>query len=207
KCGKTGTRFSHYTGHIKMMAAVQPFLSGAISKTINMPNEATVEDIEHAYMAGWDLALKALALYRDGSTLSQPLSSKSDTKAEEKEEQAAVAETPAQPVAAQLPVTTNLDGFRPVRRPLPARRRGVTQEAKVAGHKIYLRTGEYEDGTLGEIFIDLHKEGATMRSLMNCFAIAVSKGLQYGVPLQEFVDTFTFTRFEPQGMVEGHPNI
>src|SRR5690606_31397592 len=116
-------------------------------------------------------------------------------------------ETPAQPVAAQLPVTTNLDGFRPVRRPLPARRRGVTQEAKVAGHKIYLRTGEYEDGTLGEIFIDLHKEGATMRSLMNCFAIAVSKGLQYGVPLQEFVDTFTFTRFEPQGMVEGHPNI
>src|SRR5690606_4816804 len=142
KCGKTGTRFIHYTGHIKMMAAVQPFLSGAISKTINMPNEATVEDIEHAYMAGWDLALKALALYRDGSKLSQPLSSKSDTKEEEKEEQAAVAETPAQPVAAQLPVTTNLDGFRPVRRPLPARRRGVTQEAKVAGHKIYLRTGE-----------------------------------------------------------------
>jgi ribonucleoside-diphosphate reductase alpha chain len=205
KCGKTGTRYIHYTGHIRMMAATQPFLSGAISKTINMPNEATVEDIEHAYMAGWDLALKALALYRDGSKLSQPLSSKSDQK-EEKEEP--IAELP-KPVAAatKLPMTTNADGFRPVRRPLPARRRGVTQEARVAGHKLYLRTGEYEDGTLGEIFIDLHKEGATMRSLMNCFAIAVSKGLQYGVPLQEFVDTFTFTRFEPQGMVEGHPNI
>ena len=205
RCGKTGTRFIHYTGHIKMMAAAQPFLSGAISKTINMPNEATTDDIEHAYMAGWDLALKALALYRDGSKLSQPLSSKSDVDEDEEEAEEIVAEVPAPAVPA--PLTTNVDGFRPVRRLLPARRRGVTQEAKVAGHKLYLRTGEYDDGTIGEIFIDLHKEGATMRSLMNCFAIAVSKGLQYGVPLQEFVDTFTFTRFEPQGMVDGHPNI
>ncbi|CAN5733244.1 hypothetical protein BH23CHL2_BH23CHL2_04590 [soil metagenome] len=211
RCGKTGERFIHYTGHIKMMAATQPFLSGAISKTINMPNEATLEDIEHAYMAGWDLALKALALYRDGSKLSQPLSSKSDKKEDEEDteagELAAVAPAAENVPTKSAPVMTNVDGFRPIRRPLPARRRGVTQEAKVAGHKLYLRTGEYDDGTLGEIFIDLHKEGATMRSLMNCFAIAVSKGLQYGVPLQEFVDTFTFTRFEPQGMVDGHANI
>ncbi|MFW6074922.1 MAG: LAGLIDADG family homing endonuclease, partial [Chloroflexota bacterium] len=205
RCGKTGQRFIHYMGHIKMMAATQPFLSGAISKTINMPSEATIEDIEHAYMQGWELALKALALYRDGSKLSQPLSAKSDAKHDEDEEEEEA--TPEPVAAAAGPITTNREGFRPVRRPMPARRRGYTQEARVAGHKLYLRTGEYEDGTLGEIFIDLHKEGATMRSLVNCFAIAVSKGLQYGVPLQEFVDTFTYTRFEPQGMVDGHPNI
>ena len=224
RCGKHGQRFIHYMGHVRMMAATQPFLSGAISKTINMPNEATVADIENAYHESWKLGIKAMALYRDGSKLSQPLSSKSDKAAEaEKDEEAdeRAAEIAAlkaelaemQKIAAQLDpaqaanprtVTTN---FRPTRRTLPAKRGGFTQEARVASHKIYLRTGEYDDGQLGEIFVDLHKEGAAMRSLMNCFAIAVSKGLQYGVPLQEFVDTFTFTRFEPQGMVDGHPNI
>jgi len=224
RCGKHGQRFIHYMGHVRMMAATQPFLSGAISKTINMPNEATVADIENAYHESWKLGIKAMALYRDGSKLSQPLSSKSDEAAEaEKDDEAdeRAAEIAAlkaelaemQKIAAQLDpaqaanprtVTTN---FRPTRRTLPAKRGGFTQEARVASHKIYLRTGEYDDGQLGEIFVDLHKEGAAMRSLMNCFAIAVSKGLQYGVPLQEFVDTFTFTRFEPQGMVDGHPNI
>ncbi len=223
RCGKHGQRFIHYMGHVRMMAAAQPFLSGAISKTINMPNEATIGDIENAYNESWKLGIKAMALYRDGSKLSQPLSSKADKKAEKSaasdEQKAEIARLkaelaemkkiagqlePAQGGASPRTVTT---GFRPTRRTLPAKRGGFTQEARVAGHKVYLRTGEYDDGQLGEIFVDLHKEGATMRSLMNCFAIAVSKGLQYGVPLQEFVDTFTFTRFEPQGMVDGHPNI
>ncbi|MGA7671075.1 MAG: vitamin B12-dependent ribonucleotide reductase [Nitrolancea sp.] len=195
--GKHGKRFIHHSGHIRMMAAVQPFLSGASSKTINMPNEVTVDDIKEAYMSSWRLGLKAMALYRDGSKLSQPLSSKSK---DEKEDVKAEAE--AAPVETRVVVVE-----KPIRRPMPAKRHGFTQEGRLAGHKIYLRTGEYADGTLGEIFIDMHKEGAAFRSLMNCFAIAISKGLQYGVPLEEFVDTFTFQRFEPQGMVEGHPNI
>ncbi len=195
RCGKRGRRFIHYMGHIRMMSVTQPFLSGAISKTINMPNEVTVEDIKEAYMASWKLGLKAMALYRDGSKLSQPLSSKSK---EEKTE----AKAEPQPVETKVVIVE-----KPIRRPMPAKRHGFTQEGRLAGHKIYLRTGEYADGTLGEIFIDMHKEGAAFRSLMNCFAIAISKGLQYGVPLEEFVDTFTFQRFEPQGMVEGHPNI
>ncbi|HET7036483.1 MAG TPA: vitamin B12-dependent ribonucleotide reductase [Thermomicrobiaceae bacterium] len=196
RCGKHGERFIHHLGHIRMMAAVQPFLSGAISKTINMPNEVTADDIAEAYMASWRLGLKALALYRDGSKLSQPLSSGSQ-QAEAKAEPEVVTRVETQVVVIE----------KPIRRPLPAKRRGFTQEGRVAGHKIYLRTGEYDDGALGEIFIDMHKEGAAFRSLMNCFAIAISKGLQYGVPLDEFVDTFTFQRFEPQGFVEGHPNI
>ncbi|HEX7010265.1 MAG TPA: adenosylcobalamin-dependent ribonucleoside-diphosphate reductase, partial [Phycisphaeraceae bacterium] len=178
RCGKHGQRFIHHLGHIRMMAAVQPFLSGAISKTINMPNEVTADDIAEAYMASWRLGLKALALYRDGSKLSQPLSSGST--------QAEKAAEPAPRVETQVVVVE-----KPIRRLLPAKRRGFTQEGRVAGHKIYLRTGEYDDGALGEIFIDMHKEGAAFRSLMNCFAIAISKGLQYGVPLDEFVDTFT----------------
>lgn len=198
KCGKHGTRFIHYMGHIRMMAAVQPFLSGAISKTINMPNEVTVADVANAYFEGWRLGLKALAIYRDGSKLSQPLSSR--TSKEEKQQTAHVEKKPPQQEA-QVVME------RPRRRPLPAKRRGITYEGRVGGQKIYLRTGEYEDGTLGEIFVDVAKEGAAFRSLMNCFAIAISKGLQYGVPLEEFVDTFTFHRFEPQGVVEGHPNI
>ena len=194
RCGSTGVRFIHHSGHIKMMAAAQCFISGAISKTINLPNDADLDTIGDAYMMSWKLGLKANALYRDGCKASQPLSAKSS----DKEESETVEET----VAVAAPVMPP----QPFRRPLPKKRRGFTQEARVAGHKIYLRTGEYDDGRLGEIFVDMHKEGAAFRSLMNCFSIAVSKGLQYGVPLDEFVDTFTFTRFEPQGMVD-HPNI
>ncbi|HWV23960.1 MAG TPA: hypothetical protein VNZ58_07205, partial [Thermomicrobiales bacterium] len=247
KSGKKGTRFIHHMGHIMMMAAAQSFLSGAISKTINMPNEATVEDVEDAYYASWKHGIKALALYRDGSKMSQPLSNKSDTVVDDEtvkqtveeavsaavaavtgekdaeiaqlraqiaklEAEAAVAASSQKQVVASAPVSQGqqqLPGmpFVPTRRRLPAKRHGFTQEARVGGHKLYLRTGEYEDGTLGEVFIDMHKEGAAFRSMINSFAIAVSKGLQYGVPLQEFVDTFTFVRFEPQGMVTGHPNI
>ncbi len=197
KCGVKGKRFIAPMGHIRMMAATQPFLSGAISKTVNLPNETTVEEIQEIYYQGWKLGLKAIALYRDGCKLSQPLSTKSE-KAESKTE-TKVAETTSE-VAPTL-------SFQPVRRKLPAKRRGFTQEAGVAGHKVYLRTGEYDDGSLGEVFIDMHKEGAAYRSMMNCFAIAVSLGLQYGVPLEEFVDKFTFTRFDPSGIVDGHPNV
>ena len=200
RCGKHGKRFLAPMSHVKMMAAVQPFLSGAISKTVNLPNEATVDDVREIYEEGWRLGLKAVALYRDGCKASQPLStsSKSGEKEDEKDE------AKPEPVQAIEAVRVHPTGTR-VR--LPKRRRGFTQEARVGGHKIFLRTGEYEDGTLGEIFIDMHKEGAAFRSLMNCFAMAVSVGLQYGVPLETFVEQFTFTRFEPQGPVEGHPNV
>jgi len=191
KCGKTGKRYLLPQAHIRMMAAVQPFLSGAISKTINLPNETTAEEIEQIYLDGWHRSLKAVALYRDGCKQSQPMAS--TVKSERGHAKTAAQESPSM-------------GVPPVRRRLPTKRRGFTQEARVASHKVYLRTGEYEDGTLGEVFIDMHKEGAAFRSMMNCFAIAISKGLQYGVPLREFVDTFTFTRFEPQGPVD-HPNI
>jgi ribonucleoside-diphosphate reductase alpha chain len=214
KNGKYGTRFIHHAGHIKMMAAAQPFISGAISKTINMPNEATTEDIEESYRMSWELGLKAMALYRDGSKAAQPLNSGSDDGAsdEETEEIAAAHEAEKQIAWGQIPAGVSPTqayalGMAPPRFVMPARRGGYTQEARVGGHKVYLRTGEYEDGTLGEVFIDLAKEGATLKGILSCFAIAVSKGLQYGVPLQEFVDTFTFQTFEPRGMVEGHPNI
>lgn len=197
RCGSQGERFIHHSGHIKMMAAAQCFISGAISKTINLPNDADMDTISDAYVMSWKLGLKANALYRDGCKASQPLSAKGEDTTEALEEEVPV----AAPLVAADPIPAQ-----PFRRPMPKKRRGFTQEARVAGHKIYLRTGEYEDGELGEIFVDMHKEGAAFRSLMNCFSIAVSKGLQYGVPLEEFVDTFTFTRFEPQGMVD-HPNI
>jgi ribonucleoside-diphosphate reductase alpha chain len=193
-CGIKGKRFIAPMGHVRMMAAVQPFLSGAISKTVNLPHETTVEEIQDIYYQGWKLGLKAIALYRDGCKLSQPLSSKSS----EKTKEAQSGSTQAGSLAAS---------WTPVRRKLPAKRLGFTQEAAVAGHKVYIRTGEYEDSSLGEVFIDMHKEGAAYRSMMNCFAIAVSLGLQYGVPLEEFVDKFTFTRFEPSGIVDGHPNV
>ncbi len=198
RCGKTGQRYLAPLAHIKMMAAAQPFLSGAISKTVNLPNDATVEDVKHIYEEGWKLGLKAVALYRDGCKASQPLSSSA---AEEKEE------TSAEPTEAL--VAAKQTSRRPIgtRVRLPHKRGGFTQEARVGGHKVFLRTGEYEDGTLGEIFVDMHKEGAAFRSLMNCFAMAVSVGLQYGVPLETYVDQFTFTRFEPHGPVSGHPNI
>ncbi|HTR31494.1 MAG TPA: vitamin B12-dependent ribonucleotide reductase [Puia sp.] len=232
KCGKKGQRFIHAHGHIRMMAAAQPFISGAISKTINLPNEATVEEIADAYMLSWQLGLKACALYRDGSKLSQPLSTKSDKKKkEEDKEKPASVEAASEPALesnivdmSKLTVQELLEEVQKrvqsspdtklkralativERRTLPAKRRGFTQKAKINGQAIFLRTGEYADGTVGEIFIDMAKEGATMRSMLNCFAIAISIGLQYGVPLEEFVEKFVFTRFEPSGMVD-HPNI
>jgi ribonucleoside-diphosphate reductase alpha chain len=230
KCGQLGERYIHAHGHIRMMGAAQPFLSGAISKTINLPNEATQEDIADAYRMSWELGLKACALYRDGSKLSQPLSNKSDKK---KKLDETISEENALTLAAEISTMVDmgkltiddlLDEMNKrvqnsadttlkrqlamivERRALPAKRRGFTQKAKINGQALFLRTGEYNDGTLGEIFIDMAKEGATMRSMLNCFAIAISIGLQYGVPLEEYVEKFVFTRFEPSGMVE-HPNI
>jgi len=213
-CGRKGKRALSWQSHIHMMAAAQPFISGAISKTINMPNSAGISDCREAYLLSWKLALKANALYRDGSKLSQPLSSQlladNDADAEDAAEallaapQAKrvqlVAERVVEHVIERIRVTTE-------REKLPNRRKGYTQKAVVGGHKVYLRTGEFEDGRLGEIFIDMHKEGAAFRSLMNNFAIAISLGLQYGVPLDEFVEAFTFTRFEPAGFVQGNEAI
>jgi len=218
--GRIGKRFIYHTGHIKMMAAAQPFISGAISKTINMPNEVTREDIAESYKMSWELGLKAMAIYRDGSKASQPLSSQSDDGYADDEpaelEDALVDELELVSHGrvpwheAMRPGISPTEAYADMKRPrflLPGRRNGYTQEARVGGHKVFIRTGEYEDGTLGELFIDLAKEGATLRGILSCFAIAVSKGLQYGVPLEEYVDTFTFQTFEPRGMVEGHPNI
>jgi ribonucleoside-diphosphate reductase alpha chain len=227
KCGKRGERYIHHTGHIKMMGATQPFISGAISKTINLPNEASIEDIKECYQLSWELGLKANALYRDGSKMSQPLSNKSDKKEKEEKSTEETIQAIAENVMHDLGKLTIDELLEEVnkrvqaspdtqlkrqlsriveRKTLPAKRRGYTIKSKVGGQAVFLRTGEYSDGTLGEIFIDMAKEGATMRSLLNCFAIAVSIGMQYGVPLEEYVDKFIFTRFEPAGMVE-HPNI
>jgi ribonucleoside-diphosphate reductase alpha chain len=205
-CGRTGKRSLSAHSHIHMLAAAQPFITGAISKTINMPNSATVEQCKDAYMLSWRLGLKANALYRDGSKLSQPLQAvvlDDDDLAED---------IAIEPAAAAVPkiaerIVERVVSRAAARRRLPDRRKGYTQKAIVGGHKVYLRTGEYEDGTLGELFIDMHKEGAAFRSLMNNFAIAISIGLQYGVPLEEFVEAFTFTRFEPSGIVEGNEAI
>ena len=219
RCGPLGTRYIEPMGHVRMMAATQPFLSGAISKTINLPTDSTVEDVEKIHWESWRLGLKAIALYRDGSKLSQPLSAgdqavkvplPKDARemaealrnlfpelSAEKAERMAEAAFAAK--AARLPLDT--------RRRLPSKRHGITQEAKVGGNKVFLRTGEYEDGTLGEIFIDMHKEGAALRSVMNCFAMLVSMALQYGVPLDVLVEQFVFTRFEPQGPVQGHDRV
>jgi ribonucleoside-diphosphate reductase alpha chain len=197
KCGSKGTRFIGVEGHIRMMAAIQPFISGAISKTINMPAEATIEDVKAAYMLSWKLGLKANALYRDGSKLSQPLNASLVDDDDEEEET----------LQGSAEIVRIVERLVRKRETLPARRKGYTQKAVVGGHKVYLRTGEYEDGRIGEIFVDMHKEGAAFRSLMNAFAIAISMGLQYGVPLEEFVDAFTFFRFEPQGFVSGHDRV
>ena len=235
KCGRKGERFIHAHGHIRMMGAAQPFISGAISKTINLPHEATIDEISDSYLLSWQLGLKACALYRDGSKLSQPLSNKSDKKKKEEtsnkeqeetatiDQQSSVSESNIVDMAkltieelldevtkrVQASPDTNLKrqlASIVERRALPAKRRGFTQKAKINGQTIFLRTGEYADQTLGEIFIDMAKEGATMRSMLNCFAIAVSIGLQYGVPLEEYVEKFVFTKFDPAGFVE-HPNI
>ena len=216
RCGRNGVRFINYEAHIRMMAACQPFITGAISKTINMPNDATVEDVKQAYLLSWRLGIKANAIYRDGSKLSQPLSSMqaADLFAAVEEANGArvpaaarsIYEEPAGEQAMQI-AEKMVVRYLAKRRRLPDRRRGYTQKAMVGGHKVFLRTGEYEDGALGEIFVDMHKEGAAFRSLMNCFAIAVSIGLQHGVPLEKFVDQFLFSRFEPNGMVRGNSRI
>ena len=211
-CGKIGKRYLSVESHIRMMAAAQPFISGAISKTINMPNDATVEDSKQAYMLSWKLALKANALYRDGSKLSQPLNS--SLLADEDEDEDDVAEIAAAALSERIPAVAEKIVERIVEREryrererMPDRRKGYTQKAIVGGHKVYVHTGEYGDGRLGEIFIDMHKEGAAFRAMMNNFAIAISIGLQYGVPLDEFVEAFTFTRFEPAGLVMGNDHI
>jgi ribonucleoside-diphosphate reductase alpha chain len=226
-CGRKGKRFLSVESHIRMMAAAQPFISGAISKTINMPNDASVEDCKEAYLLSWRLALKANALYRDGSKLSQPLNAQLLADEEEEQDEVLAAIASDQPQSQRVAVVAErlleriagleddkarlerqlAEGERAKRERLPDRRTGYIQKAVVGGHKVYLHTGEYKDGRLGEIFIDMHKEGAAFRSLMNNFAIAVSVGLQYGVPLDEFVDAFTFTRFEPAGLVRGNAAI
>jgi ribonucleoside-diphosphate reductase alpha chain len=200
RCGRIGQRYIPVDAHIRMMAAAQPFISGAISKTINMPADATLDDVKSAYLFAWKSMVKAVALYRDGSKLSQPLSASTDSgkTAEVAPEVLAVAEKVTERVLVR---------YLAKRRPLPTRRNGYTQKAVIGGHKLYLRTGEYEDGTVGEIFLDMHKEGAAFRSLMNCFAIAISLGLQHGVPLEEFVEAFVFTRFEPNGPVKLNDRI
>jgi ribonucleoside-diphosphate reductase alpha chain len=232
KCGRKGQRYIHAHGHIRMMAAAQPFISGAISKTINLPHEAHVDEIADSYLLSWQLGLKACALYRDGSKLSQPLSNKSDKK--KKDDSSVAQEMEAtetqsgndsnivdlgkltieellEEVQKRVQASPDTQLKRKLasiveRRALPAKRFGFTQKAKINGQAIFLRTGQYADGTLGEIFIDMAKEGATMRSMLNCFAISISIGLQYGVPLEEFVEKFVFTKFDPAGFVE-HPNI
>jgi len=199
RCGRTGQRFIPVEAHIRMMATAQPFISGAISKTINMPADATLEDVKASYLLAWHSMLKAVALYRDGSKLSQPLNASTDSgEVVESRDVLAMAERVTERVLVR---------YLAKRRRMPERRAGYTQKAIVGGHKIYLRTGEYSDGTLGEIFLDMHKEGAAFRSLMNCFAIAISLGLQHGVPLEEFVEAFVFTRFEPNGPVKLNDRI
>ncbi len=223
RCGKNGKRFIHYLGHIKMMAAVQPFLSGAISKTINMPNEATLEDVKLAYKDGWKRGLKAVALYRDGCKLSQPLSTSSKNNGDENSKEPM--EAAAKAVEHASRILSQYNGVKPMetysqdgsvtekriymhgeKRKLPAKRSGITVSARIGQQKVWLRTGEYPDGKLAEIFIDMYKEGAAFRSMLNLFAISVSMGLQYGVPLEKYVEKFTFTRFDPAGFTD-HPNI
>ncbi|MBI5646157.1 MAG: vitamin B12-dependent ribonucleotide reductase [Ignavibacteriae bacterium] len=207
KCGRRGKRFISFEGHIRMMAAVQPFISGAISKTINMPSDATIEDVKRAYTLSWKLMLKANALYRDGSKLSQPLNTVSDPDAEALAEIGDESDFNESIGPKEVQELVEKSIFRAQRRKLPAKRHGFVREAVVGGHKVFLRTGEYEDGALGEIFIDMYKEGASFKGLLNCFAVLASKSLQYGMPLEELVDSFTFTRFEPAGVVIGHEAI
>src|ERR1700733_9129388 len=205
-CGRYGTRYIRPLAHVDMMAAAQPWVSGAISKTLNFPQTATIDDVKEAYRYSWERMIKAVALYRDGSKLSQPLAASYDFGGDASEDEMIP--------ATQQPFTTPMQVAEKIvyryiakRRSMPQRRSGYTQKAVISGHKVYLRTGEYEGGQLGEIFIDMHKEGAAFRSLMNNFAIAISVGLQHGVPLEEFVEAFTFTRFEPNGPVVGHDHI
>ncbi len=208
KCGKKGVRYIKHMAHIRMMSAVQPFISGAISKTVNMPGTATTAEIGEVYQSAWQHMVKAVTVYRDGSKLSQPLNISSYQDLDEvimlgTEE--SLDETKG-PKEVQERIIERVY-HRSERRHLPKRRKGYIREAYVGGHKVFLRTGEYEDGALGEIFIDMYKEGASFKGLLNCFAVLASKALQYGMPLEELVDSFTFTRFEPAGAVQGHNAI
>jgi ribonucleoside-diphosphate reductase alpha chain len=208
RCGKKGERYIQYMAHVNIMAAAQPFISGAISKTVNMPAEAKVTEIADVYMRSWTKMIKAIALYRDGSKLSQPLNTKIVEGLDEivsLGDETTLDETKG-PAELQKQIIERVV-FSPNRQKLPKKRAGHIREAYISGHKVFLRTGEYEDGKLGEIFIDMYKEGASFRGLLNSFAILVSKALQYGVPLEELVDTFTFTRFDPAGPVQGHEAI
>ncbi len=212
-CGRIGERSLSVEAHLEMMAAAQPFVSGGISKTVNLPNRASVGDCAGAYLKAWELGLKSIALYRDGSKLSQPLAaSLLSAEAEEADEESLSELIASAPAAEKSRIVAERIVERivertPGRRRLPDRRKGYIQKAIVGGHKVYLHTGEFDDGEIGEVFIDMHKEGAAFRSLMNNFAIAVSLGLQYGVPLEEFVDAYVFTRFDPSGPVEGNDQI
>ncbi len=212
-CGRIGERSLSVDAHLEMMAAAQPFMSGGISKTVNLPNRATIADCGGAYLKAYELGLKSIALYRDGSKLSQPLASALLPAEMEDEDEDALAEALANAPAAEKSrivaerIVERIIERTPGRRRLPDRRKGYIQKAIVGGHKVYLHTGEFDDGELGEIFIDMHKEGAAFRSLMNNFAIAISLGLQYGVPLEEFIDAYVFTRFDPSGPVTGNDQI
>jgi len=205
KCGKKGKRYITPEGHLRMMGAAQPFISGAISKTINLPAEYTADQVASIYEASWNLMLKAVAIYRDGSKMSQAMATSldllegADVLLDEKSSAMEKSDALAQALSQKV--------VRVYRRKMPDRRSGYTQSATIGGTKLYLRTGEYEDGALGEIFLDLHKEGAGFRAVLNCFAIAISMGLQYGVPLEEFCEAFLFTKFEPQGMVQGSDTV
>jgi ribonucleoside-diphosphate reductase alpha chain len=221
RCGPLGTRYIEPMGHVRMMAAAQPFLSGAISKTINLPTDATVDEVERIHFDSWRLGIKAIALYRDGSKLSQPLSAGDNVPKlplpKDAKEMARALKSLIPDLSADQAQRMSEAAFQAKAAPqplapiarlrLPSKRHGLTQEAKVGGNKIFLRTGEYQDGSLGEIFIDMHKEGAALRSVMNCFAMLVSIALQYGVPLEVLVEQFVFTRFEPQGPVQGHDRV
>ena len=206
KCGRNGKRYISPSAHIMMMAVAQPFISGSISKTINMPAETNISDIKDVFYKSWCSGLKCNALYRDGSKLSQPLNVNLEENLWNEDSQDQDNSNTDQPEQIRI-AEKIIHRYIAKRRKLPHRRNGYTQKAVIGGHKLYLRTGEYDDGTVGEIFLDMHKEGAAFRSLMNSFAIAISLGLQHGVPLEEFVEAFIFTRFEPNGMVSGNDTI
>jgi ribonucleoside-diphosphate reductase alpha chain len=205
KCGRRGLRYIKHQAHVHMMSAVQPFISGAISKTVNMPGTATTAEIGEVYQSAWLQMVKAVTIYRDGSKLSQPLNISSYQDLDEVIMLGTEEDLDETKGAKEVQERIVEKVFhRSERRMLPKRRKGYIREAYVGGHKVFLRTGEYDDGSLGEVFIDMYKEGASFKGLLNCFAVLASKALQYGMPLEELVDSFTFTRFEPAGAVQGH---
>ncbi|MBR3090749.1 MAG: vitamin B12-dependent ribonucleotide reductase, partial [Bacteroidetes bacterium] len=203
KCGKLGKRFISYMAHLRAMSAAQPFISGAISKTVNMPADATVQDIGDVYTNAYNMMIKAVALYRDNSKLSQPL----NTTLNDFDEVVSLGDENTLDETKDPAEVYKIQKSKLERKRLPLRRSGITREVTIQNQKVYLRTGEYEDGSLGEIFIDMYKEGAAFRGLINSFAILTSKALQYGIPLHDLVNTFKFTRFEPAGIVQGHEEI